>query len=75
MVGITGGVYVPYIVGVILEAGDNLETQWQLVYYISAALFVVAGFSFALFVRAERQEWDYVECDLKVLKDDASQIS
>lgn len=66
MVGIAGGVYVPYIVGEILEASSDLVRQWNIVFYMCASLLLVSGVVFAAFVRSEPQDFDDVDdCDTK----------
>lgn len=66
-VGIAGGFYVPYIVGAILESGDSIVLQWNLVFYISSATMAIACIIYVIFVKSQPEPWDEIEQDLKAI--------
>lgn len=59
-IGMLPGLFLPYIIGIILQAGNCLRTQWSIVWYMVGSSTVV---SLALFylVRCEIQSWDKVD--------------
>lgn len=64
MVNMSPGTFVPYVVGLALEAGPNLLIQWNIVWWVSAFLTLVTAIVVFVFVRAEREPWDKLEQDL-----------
>lgn len=51
-------IYAPSLAGVILQAGSDTRQQWNLIFYLAAFGYVIAGIVFVLFVRAEVEPWD-----------------
>ncbi|ELU10872.1 hypothetical protein CAPTEDRAFT_113983 [Capitella teleta] len=49
------GILAPYAIGVITK--DQTEEQWQIVFYISAAIYTVGAIFFVLFACGEIQPW------------------
>ena len=58
------GVVAPELVGLVLEAGPDLRHQWQITFYISAAITACSVLIFCTQVRAEREPWDYAPDEL-----------
>ncbi|RUS88339.1 hypothetical protein EGW08_003910 [Elysia chlorotica] len=55
-IGTTSGFIGPAIVGVLTD-GRNTIYQWNIFFYLSAAIFFVGGLVFALFAEGEPQDW------------------
>lgn len=64
MCNTSAGFIVPYVIGLILQAGpgsahgDLLEV-WSIVFYQAAGMAVLGAIIFVAFGSAERQPWDY----------------
>ena len=52
------GVLTPEIVGLVLEAGSDLDFQWQVNFYITAGVTAVSALLFCGLTSAERETWD-----------------
>lgn len=50
----------PYVVGVLTNKNQT-RFQWQIVFYIAAAIFVFGAIFFVIFGSGERQHWDHYE--------------
>ncbi|KAI1307941.1 putative inorganic phosphate cotransporter [Halotydeus destructor] len=59
-VAINAAYIAPSVAGFILEAGDDIIYQWNLLFYFTAAI-LIAGLISMNFVQAKRQSWDIVE--------------
>ncbi|XP_055338854.1 sialin-like [Paramacrobiotus metropolitanus] len=57
--GTTTGIIAPYVAGVLTNGpgGQTIE-NWRIVFLISAALYLLAAITYALFGSAEQQPWD-----------------
>lgn len=62
-IGTLPGLFVPYLVGLLLESGDNLLHQWNLCYYIAAVSTCIGVTLFVLFCKVEIEPWDTVQDD------------
>ena len=58
MVAMSSGFIAPYVIGVILESGENLLVQWNIAFYVSGAMCLVGSIVFLTFGKAEIQPWD-----------------
>lgn len=56
------GVAAPYLVGILLDSssGGSHRAQWNIVFYITAALYVFGALTFILFGTDVQQAWDRV---------------
>lgn len=64
-IGMLPGSFVPYLVGVILDSGDNLMTQWSIAFYFAAACTLIAMIIIVLFVKCEIEPWDKIETEVE----------
>jgi len=62
-VAMTCGFLTPLIIGIIVEASDQIRRQWSYVFYLSAAIHVFGAIIFNIFGSAERQSWDKEDDD------------
>ncbi|CAG2104507.1 unnamed protein product, partial [Medioppia subpectinata] len=55
----TPGFIGPLIIGLLLDHGDgsNVRNQWNILWYMSAAIYVLGGLAFELLGSAEPQHW------------------
>ncbi|CAH1784347.1 unnamed protein product [Owenia fusiformis] len=49
------GFIAPYVIGVITK--DQTQGQWQIVFFISAAIYIITGIFYCIFASGEVQEW------------------
>lgn len=55
------GIVAPYLVGIILDSsvtGETLNDKWNLIFYITSALYVFGWIFFVIFATDQQQEWD-----------------
>ena len=55
--------YGPYMIGLILESGSDIQYQWNLCFYVTSAMTIASGVIFCMTASCEQQEWDKVEED------------
>lgn len=57
--GMTSGFISPYLIGYILDLDPtNLEKQWSIVWFVTAAVRIIDGLVFLCIGEAKRQKWD-----------------
>jgi ACS family sodium-dependent inorganic phosphate cotransporter-like MFS transporter 5 len=54
------GMLGPYVVGVLTNKNQTRH-QWQIIFYIAAAIFVFGAVFFVIFGSGERQHWDHIK--------------
>ncbi|XP_055343082.1 sialin-like [Paramacrobiotus metropolitanus] len=58
-IGAVPGIVAPYLVGVLTSGPDgNTLTQWSIVFYVTAGIFIVCGIFYACCASGELQPWD-----------------
>ncbi|CAL1268940.1 unnamed protein product [Larinioides sclopetarius] len=70
----TAGILTPMIVGFLTASGETVE-NWNTVFYITAAVYLISALFYALFASAEVQPWGLAKRDTpKVLTPDKPHI-
>merc|ERR1719427_1845992 len=59
------GFIAPTMVGVMTEK-NNTQEQWQIIFYISAAIYTLGSTIFILFGSGSEQEWNKTKVDIKL---------
>lgn len=72
-IGMSPGAYIPYVVGVVLDHGSDLVTQWHIVFYATSILIMISATTFLVLVRAEREPWDKIDDMHKIVEQDECQ--
>ncbi|CAG2161783.1 unnamed protein product [Oppiella nova] len=57
-VAFTAGFITPMVIGLIVQASDEVRRQWGYVFWMSAAINAFGGLVFIVFGSAQQQEWD-----------------